>query len=159
FHQFGRTEAGGLAAMGFEPLPFFVTARRLGIPLHVLDGDRDVLDDDDEPPPGTDAEQRLLDLEAGLLTAALESREPVAAEPDEPDEPVRLESAPPVPSRTRIALLGLLPPLLGLGMLVRLAASPDLGNRIAAGCWGLVAIYRAVVTHRRCSTGSPTSFA
>ncbi len=149
FHKFGRTQAGELAEMGFEVLPFFITARRLGIPLHVLDGDHDVLDDDDEPPPGTDAEQRLLDLEAGLLAAVLESREAVAA------EPVRLESAPPVPSRRRIALVGVLPPLLALGMLVRLGTAPDLGNRIAAGCWALVGITGALVAHRRLLRTTP----
>ncbi|MFG2085847.1 hypothetical protein [Spirillospora sp. NPDC048824] len=90
FHRFGRTAVGGMTAMGLEPLAVFVTARRLGIPMHVLDGEStDLLDpaldealhipglDDDAPggsalPRDHAAEKRLLDQEAALLAAAHE---------------------------------------------------------------------------------------
>ncbi|WP_396450618.1 hypothetical protein [Actinomadura sp.] len=90
FHRFGRTAVGGLTAMGLEPLAVFVTARRLGIPMHVLDGEAtDLLDpaldealrasglEDDIPGSGPlprdhAAEKRLLDQEAALLAAAHE---------------------------------------------------------------------------------------
>ncbi|GLZ05922.1 hypothetical protein Acsp03_33880 [Actinomadura sp. NBRC 104412] len=95
-HKFGRTPIGTLDSMGFEPLPLFVTARRLGIPIHLLDGDAAELAE--APVPSGDgpgdlglprhqvAEQRLLDQEAKLLAAAHEPpRGPVAtAEPAEP---------------------------------------------------------------------------
>jgi len=154
FHKFGQTEVGELAELGFEPLPFFITARRLGIQLHVLDGDSDILDDDDDPPPGTDAEQRLLDQEAALLSAAHEEAEVRGAA-----EPVRLESAAPVPSRARTAVLGLLLPLLGLAMLLRITVveqvPPGLGGRIAAGLWTLVGLVGGLTAHRRLLRTTP----
>ncbi|HEX6472086.1 MAG TPA: hypothetical protein VF069_23540 [Streptosporangiaceae bacterium] len=70
FHKFGRVAVGELAELGFEPLPLFVTARRFGIPIHVLDADVSTFADDDEPAPGRVSEQRLLDQEAKLLAAA-----------------------------------------------------------------------------------------
>jgi hypothetical protein len=60
-----------------------------------------------------------------------------------------------VPGRTRIALIGVLPPLLALAMLVRLGISPDLGDRIAAGCWVLVGITGALIAHRRLLRAMP----
>lgn len=152
FHKFGRTELGDLDEMGFEALPFFITARRLGIPIHVLDGDRDVLDEDDAAPPGTEAEQMLLDQEADLLTALHEPVEPRG-------EPVRLESQPPVPSRTRTALVGLVVPLLTFTMVGRIAvdgaASVGFGGRLAAGCWTLAGIATAVAARRRLLRTTP----
>ncbi|MEU8797812.1 hypothetical protein [Spirillospora sp. NPDC048819] len=99
FHRFGRTAVGGMTAMGLEPLAVFVTARRIGIPLHVLDGESaDLLDpaldealripglDDDVPggsalPRDHAAEKRLLDQEAALLAAAHEPSLQVSPEP------------------------------------------------------------------------------
>ena len=42
FHRFGVTTTGPLTDMGFDALSFYMTARRLGIPLHIIDGDRTV---------------------------------------------------------------------------------------------------------------------
>ncbi|MGP4026530.1 hypothetical protein [Actinomadura sp. 3N407] len=104
FHRFGRTAVGGMTAMGLEPLAVFVTARRLGFPMHVLDGEStDLLDpaldealripglDDDLPggsalPRDHAAEKRLLDQEAALLAAAHEPALQASLEP--PGEPV-----------------------------------------------------------------------
>ena len=101
FHRFGRTAVGGMTAMGLEPLALFVTARRLGIPMYVLDGEAtDLLDpalDETLRIPGLDevvpgesalprdhaAEKRLLDQEAALLAAA---HEPSLQAPPEPPE-------------------------------------------------------------------------
>ncbi|MFB9834342.1 hypothetical protein ACFFNX_19350, partial [Actinoallomurus acaciae] len=81
FHRFGATVAGPLAEMGFDLLSFYVTARRLGITTHVIDGDRSLFEDDglpqeDEAPRalGRRAEQRLRDQEAALLAVAHEPR-------------------------------------------------------------------------------------
>ncbi|MFI6518570.1 hypothetical protein ACIBF1_23645 [Spirillospora sp. NPDC050679] len=170
FHKFGRTAVGGLTAMGLEPLAVFVTARRLGIPVHVLDGDAaDLLDPalpdavpvasaPDGPPLGdglgplpTDhaAERRLLDQEAALLAAA---HEPGAGDPGREAVPeVRLATPGPLPSRRRIATLGTLTGLLGVVMVLRIAAegAGDFGARLAAGCWALAAIAAIVATRRR----------
>ncbi|TDC61325.1 hypothetical protein E1200_29035 [Actinomadura sp. GC306] len=99
FHRFGRTAVGGMTAMGMEPLAVFVTARRLGIPVHVLDGEAtDLMDpaldeamripglDDDAPegsalPRDHAAEKRLLDQEAALLAAAHEPSDRPSAQP------------------------------------------------------------------------------
>jgi hypothetical protein len=70
FHKFGRVAIGELNDMGFEPLPLFVTARRFGVPIHVLDADASTFSDDDEPAPGRVSERQLLDQEAKLLAAA-----------------------------------------------------------------------------------------
>ncbi|MFC9976206.1 hypothetical protein ACFVH6_35460 [Spirillospora sp. NPDC127200] len=170
FHKFGRTAVGGLTAMGLEPLAVFVTARRLGITVHVLDGDAaDLLDPalpdavltasaPDGPPLGdglgplpTDhaAERRLLDQEAALLAAA---HEPGAGDPGREAVPeVRLATPGPLPSRRRIATLGTLTGLLGVVMVLRIAAegAGDFGARLAAGCWALAAIAAIVATRRR----------
>ena len=152
FHKFGRTEVGDLDEMGFEALPFFITARGLGIPIHILDGDRDALDEDDAAPPGNDAEQHLLDQEAELLTALHEPVEPRG-------EPVRLESQPPVPSRRRTALVGFVVPLLTFTMVGRVAlggaAAAGFGGRLAAGCWALAGTAVAVAARRRLLRTTP----
>ncbi|GAA3985159.1 hypothetical protein GCM10023085_79180 [Actinomadura viridis] len=107
-HRFGRTAVGTLDSMGMEPLPFFVTARRLGVPVHLLDGDAADLAEqagEEAPEPsGPDgaaadlglprhhaAEQRLLDQEAALLAAAHEP--PRRAPSPAPDLPA--QSPPP----------------------------------------------------------------
>ncbi|WP_433333100.1 hypothetical protein [Spirillospora sp. CA-294931] len=95
FHKFGRTAVGSLPSMGLEPLTVFVTARRLGIPVQLLDGDSAELAGQDlgDLLPGLDAdpeagastwrdhaaEQNLLDLEAELLAAAHEPPRAVKA--------------------------------------------------------------------------------
>ncbi|MEU8343250.1 hypothetical protein AB0C74_16260 [Spirillospora sp. NPDC048832] len=151
FHRFGRTAVGGMTAMGLEPLAVFVTARRLGIPMYVLDGEAtDLLDpaldealrasglEDDIPGSGPlprdhAAEKRLLDQEAALLAAAHEP----PAEPstdastessaggrrgrDRRTGEQRLATPEPLPSRRRIMLLGALTALLGAVMIVRIA--------------------------------------
>lgn len=105
FHKFGRTRVGELSQLGFEPAAFFVTARRLGLRVAMLDGDSTALSDgtdaprlagspiglpsdEEPPPPDRAAQQRLLDLEADLLGAAHEppvmarsARSPLAAGP------------------------------------------------------------------------------
>jgi hypothetical protein len=150
FHKFGRIEVGQLARMGFEPLTFFLTARRLGIPVHVLDGDRAVLVDDDAPPPGQVAERRLLDQEAELLTAV---HEPL----DSRGEPVRLESPQPVPGRVRTAALGALAAVLSLAMLVWVAVQGTVGftDRLATGCWALAGAGSLVLLRRRLLRAAP----
>ncbi|MFD0691871.1 hypothetical protein [Actinomadura fibrosa] len=174
FHRFGRTAVGGLTSMGFEPLTVFVTARRLGIPMHVLDGEAsDLLDpalDEALRVPGLDAdvpgngplprdnaaEKRLLDQEAALLSAAhepprAEEAEKTAEPASEDRKPVRLDTPAPLPSRRRIALLGTLTGLLGAGMVARIAAegAGGFGARLAAGCWALAAIAGVLGTRRR----------
>ncbi|MQY04289.1 hypothetical protein ACRB68_23400 [Actinomadura sp. RB68] len=160
-HRFGRTPAGPLAALGMEPLALFVTARRLGITVHVLDGDAaDLLDPalDEEPPvPGIGvgplprdhtAEKRLLDQEAELLAAAHEpAREDVRLDGD----PLVLASPAPVPSRRRITLAGALAGLLGTAMVARIAldGAPDFGARLAAACWAFAAITGVLAARRR----------
>ncbi|NVI86063.1 hypothetical protein HUX53_01910, partial [Actinomadura sp. BRA 177] len=164
FHRFGRTAVGGMTAMGLEPLAVFVTARRLGIPMHVLDGEAtDLLDpaldealrlsglEDDVPgggplPRDHAAEKRLLDQEAALLAAAYEP----PAEPSTDNTPAaagradeqRLDTPEPLPSRRRIMLLGALTALLGTVMIVRIAldGTSAFSARLAAGCWALAAL-------------------
>ncbi|WP_371942809.1 hypothetical protein [Actinomadura chokoriensis] len=175
FHRFGRTAVGGMTAMGLEPLAVFVTARRLGIPMHVLDGEAtDLLDpaldealrasglEDDIPGSGPlprdhAAEKRLLDQEAALLAAAYEPpAEPSTGGPPSrgrgrrPGEQ-RLDTPEPLPSRRRIMLLGALTALLGTMMIVRIAldGTSAFGARLAAGCWALAAIAGVLGTRRR----------
>ncbi|MGC4959575.1 hypothetical protein ACLQ2P_40800 [Actinomadura citrea] len=171
FHRFGRTAVGGMTAMGLEPLAVFVAARRLGIPMHVLDGEAtDLLDpaldealrvsglEDDVPgggplPRDHAAEKRLLDQEAALLAAAHEpppetpSRRAPRATPDEQ----RLATPEPLPSRRRIMFLGALTALLGAVMIVRIAldGTGEFGARLAAGCWALAAIGGVLAARRR----------
>src|SRR5690606_5105139 len=177
FHRFGRTAVGGLTAMGMEPLAVFVTARRLGIPVHVLDGEAtDLMDPaqdetmripglDDDVPEGSTlprdhaAEKRLLDQEAALLAAA---HDPSGEEPGEgaggEGRPAprggagqRLDTPEPLPSRRRIAALGALTALLGAIMIVRIAldGTGEFGARLAAGCWVLAAFTGVLVARRR----------
>ncbi|WP_245623109.1 hypothetical protein [Spirillospora albida] len=164
-HRFGRTAAGTLTGMGLEPLTVFVTARRLGIPMHVLDGEAaDLLDpaldealrvhglDEDVPsggplPRDTAAEQRLLDQEAALLAAAHEA----GVEPAVTAGDARLDAPAPVPGRRRIALLGALTALLGAVMVVRigLAGTGTFDARLAAAGWALAAMGALLLTRRR----------
>jgi hypothetical protein len=158
FHKFGRTEVGELTEMGFEQLPFFVTARRLDIPVHVLDGTGSVLDD--APSPGMGAEQLLLDREAELLGIGLESTAPGQALRQAAQSaagPLRLESVPPVPGRARTAALGALIALLGLTMVGRIALQGAAGfaDRLTAGCWALIAACGAVMAGRRFLRSAP----
>ncbi|HEV7932728.1 MAG TPA: hypothetical protein VGP70_10495 [Actinomadura sp.] len=150
FHKFGGTEAGRLAGMGFEPLTFFLTARRLGIPIHVLDGDSSALKDDESPQPGQGARQRLLDREAELLAAVHEPTEPRG-------EPVRLESARPEPGRGRTAALGALAALLSLAMIARIVLEGRFGftDRMTAGCWAVAGAVAVLAAWRRLSRTVP----
>jgi hypothetical protein len=95
-HKFGGTEIGRLAEMGFDRFSFFVTARRIGIPMHVLDGDQSVFDTEDaSAPPGRTLHRRLLAQEAELLTAVHQPRDPAGA-PDLSgvvDAPARTDAA------------------------------------------------------------------
>ncbi|SEG92367.1 hypothetical protein SAMN04489712_13329 [Thermomonospora echinospora] len=154
FHKFGRAPVGELAWMGFEPLAFYVTARRLGLPMRVLDGDAGRLADSglapaDRPSPDHTAEARLLAQEADLLAAAHEPR-PVLPERR---PPARLNAPPPVPGRARATALGVLVAVLGALMVARTAvdspAGPPLPARLAAAGWTLAALVALYATHRR----------
>ncbi|MBO2447384.1 hypothetical protein J4573_09830 [Actinomadura barringtoniae] len=175
FHKFGRNAVGELTAMGMEPLALFVTARRVGMPVHILDGEAaDLLDpaaDDADGPLTFDeaglsrdhaAEQRLLDQEAELLAAAHEPpRTTGTAEPADDDEAprpapaasgeLRLSSPAHLPSPRRIALFGALAGLLGATMIARIAVegADGFGPRLAAGCWALAATGAVLVARRR----------
>lgn len=171
FHRFGRTAVGGMTAMGLEPLAVFVTARRLGIPMHVLDGEAtDLLDpaldealrvsglEDDVPgggplPRDHAAEKRLLDQEAALLAAAHEppAGTPAGSASRRARDEQRLDTPEPLPSRRRIVLLGALTALLGGVMIVRIAVdgTGEFGARLAAGCWALAAIGGVLAARRR----------
>ncbi|GAA2436104.1 hypothetical protein GCM10010191_58640 [Actinomadura vinacea] len=160
-HKFGRTAVGSLDSMGMELLPFFVTARRIGIPFQLLDGDAAELADAAGADPGavpdeamalglprhSVAEQRLLDQEARLLAAA---HEPAEDGPQKTGE-ARLATPEPLPSRRRIALLGALSGALGAVMVVRIAVegAGGFGARLAAGCWALAAITGMLAARRR----------
>ncbi|MXQ64724.1 hypothetical protein GQ466_11810 [Actinomadura rayongensis] len=170
FHKFGRTAAGPLATLGMEPIALFVAARRLGIPVHVLDGDSaDLLDPaaDESPrfptgdtvltglgplPRDQAAEQRLLDQEARLLAAAHEPA--TVPDPERGARPVRLASPAPRPSRRRIVVLGVLAALIGVAMVARVAVdgADAIGDRIAAGCWALMASAAGLLARRRLLT-------
>jgi len=142
FHKFGRTAVGDLTAMGFEPLPFYVTARRLGLPVRVLDEDGgrslDHL-----------AEQRLAAQEAELLAAAHEPRRL----PEERREPTRLSAAPPGPGRRRVGLLCALMGVLAALVVARTAladpAGPGLTGRLTAAGWTLVGAIALHAAYRR----------
>nr|WP_246007182.1 hypothetical protein [Actinomadura pelletieri] len=172
FHRFGRTAVGGMTSMGLEPLAVFVTARRLGIPVHILDGEAtDLLDpalDDALGVPGLDdgdpvgsalprdhaTEKRLLDQEAALLAAAHEPppTETVSAAAGAGSGGAqRLDTPEPQPSRRRIVLLGALTALLGAIMIGKIAAdgTGEFGARLAAGCWALAAIFGVLAARRR----------
>ncbi|TYB46112.1 hypothetical protein [Actinomadura chibensis] len=170
FHRFGRTAVGGLTTMGLEPLAVFVTARRLGIPMHVLDGEAsDLLDpaldealtvpglDDDVPGGGTlprdhAAERRLLDQEAALMAAAHEpSIRAGGPSARGTGGGQQLDTPEPLPSRRRVVVLGALTALLGAVMIIRIAVdgTSAFGARLAAGCWALAAIAGVLAARRR----------
>ncbi|MEW2356300.1 hypothetical protein [Spirillospora sp. NPDC029432] len=177
FHKFGRASVGTLDSMGMEPLPFFVTARRLGIPIQLLDGDSADLagppgegrlgelgvtspGHEDDPasvtlrlPRHHTAERRLLDQEARLLAAA---HEPPGEAPGRRAKAVRLATPAPLPSRRRIALLGGLSALLGAFMIARIAVegTDGFGARLAAGCWALAAVAGVLAARRRLLTST-----
>ncbi|GLW63872.1 hypothetical protein Arub01_21160 [Actinomadura rubrobrunea] len=161
-HRFGRAPVGALDALGLEPLTVFVTARRLGIPVFLLDGSVSGLTNDDRgkgaPVSGDDlglprhhvAEQRLLDQEAALLAAAHEPSRDGAA-PSAAGEETRLASPAPVPGRGRTALLGALAGLLGVTMIAHIAVegTARFDQRLAAGCWAVVALAGVAGARRR----------
>ncbi|MEV0403875.1 hypothetical protein [Actinoallomurus sp. NPDC050550] len=159
FHKFGSTAAGTLTEMGFEPLTFYMTARRLGITTHVIDGDRSVFDEGDLPSEedapralGRRAEQRLRDQEATLLAVAHEPH-PAAL-----TTPTTLDTA--VTGRRRSVALGILLSLLALTMLVRSAFDGGLGfgDRLMGGLWAVVGAVAVLGARRRRLTGAPLSW-
>jgi hypothetical protein len=163
FHRFGVTAAGSLEEMGFDPLSFYLTARRLGITTHVIDGDRSVFEDDDLPPDedepralGRRAEQRLRDQEAALLARA---HEPRAARRTDTG---RLTTA--GTGRRRTTAAGFLISLLSLMMVIRVAltsgsgAAPAFGGRLTGGLWALVGGIALVAARRRRLVGAPLSW-
>ncbi|WP_433180424.1 hypothetical protein [Actinoallomurus sp. CA-150999] len=159
FHKFGSTAAGTLTEMGFDPLTFYMTARRLGITTHVIDGDRSVFDDGDLPSEedapralGRRAEQRLRDQEATLLAVAHEPH-PAAL-----TAPTTLDTA--VTGRRRSVALGILLSLLALTMLVRSAFDGGLGfgDRLMGGLWAVVGAVAVLGARRRRLTGAPLSW-
>ncbi|GGV32540.1 hypothetical protein GCM10010182_65400 [Actinomadura cremea] len=165
FHRFGRSAVGATASLGLEPIALFATARRLGIPLHLLDGEAgDLLDPaveealrvpglDDGPasvgalPRDHAAEKRLLDQEAALLAAAHEPGE----HPPRHGGEVRLDTPAPLPSRRRITVLGALTGVLGAVMIARIAVegTSAFGARLAAACWAVAAIAGLLAARRR----------
>ncbi|RAY15507.1 hypothetical protein DPM19_06790 [Actinomadura craniellae] len=152
FHKFGRVSLGKLTRLGFDPASFFVTARRLGIPIHVLTGDA-AGTEDGTPPPDRAAERRLLDLEADLLAAA-HTLEPA---PAGPGAPVELASMPTEPSPGRVAALGVLAGLLaGIGLVRAALTGPlDLADRITAGCWAAAGLLVVLLTQRWLARHTP----
>jgi hypothetical protein len=159
FHRFGATVAGPLADMGFDTLTFYVTARRLGVTTHVIDGDRSVFEDDNLPPEdetpralGRRAEQRLRDQEAALLAVAHEPR--AAARTDAG----RLSTAATAWRRTTV--LGVIVTLLSLMMVVRTALEGGLefGGRLMSGLWALAGGVALLAARRRRLRGAPLSW-
>jgi hypothetical protein len=159
FHRFGVTTPGSLVDMGFDPLTFYITARRLGITTHVIDGDRSVFDDDGLPPEdeapralGRRAEQRLRDQEAALLAVAHEPR------PAERTGTVRLSTV--VSAWRRTTALALLVALLALTMLARTAVEGglDFGTRLMGGLWALTGGVALFTARRRRLAGAPLTW-
>ncbi len=160
FHRFGVTVAGSLADMGYDPLTFYITARRLGITTHVIDGDRSVFDDDEEPLEddeapraiGRRAEQRLRDQEAALLAVA---HEPSLAGRS---GAVRLTTV--VPGRRRTTAIGILLALFALMMLARtaLVGGLDFGTRLMGGLWALAGGVALFTVRRRRLSGAPLTW-
>ncbi len=157
FHRFGVTTAGTLADMGFDPLTFYITARRLGITTHVIDGDRSVFDDDDVPLDddempraiGRRAEQRLRDQEAALLAVAHEPN-PVGR-----TGVVRLSTV--MTGWRRATAIGVLFALLALTMLARsaLIGGLDFGTRLMGGLWALTGGVALLSARRRRLSSAP----
>ncbi len=156
FHLFGVTTTGSLADMGFDALSFYMTARRLGIPIHIIDGDRTVLDDGEMPAEdgaprtlGRRAEQRLRDQEAALMAAA--------HEPHPAEVTTSADLGNDVSGRRRIVALGFLVALLSLTMLARTAVegSLGLGARLMGGVWAAAGGVALVAARRRRLTSAP----
>ncbi len=159
FHRFGVTVAGSLAEMGFDPLTFYVTARRLGITTHVIDGDRSVFEDEGLPPEdetpralGRRAEQRLRDQEAALLAVAHEPRRPARTDAG------RLATTATAWRRTTV--VGLLVTLLSLTMVARIALGGGLafGSRLMGGLWALAGGVALLAARRRRLTSAPLTW-
>lgn len=162
FHRFGVTVAGSLPDMGFDPLTFYVTARRLGVTTHVIDGDRSVFEDQDLPPEdeapralGRRAEQRLRDQEAALLAVAHEPRATGRT------DAAQLGSV--VTGRRRVTALGLLLTLLALTMMVRTtlaagSAAPGFGDRTMGGLWALAGGAALFAARRRRLASAPLTW-
>lgn len=159
FHRFGVTVAGSLPDMGFDPLTFYITARRLGITTHVIDGDRSVFEDGVLPPEeeapralGRRAEQRLRDQEAALLAVAHEPRATGRTDTG------RLNTA--ATGRRRTTALGVLVTLLAVTMITRTAVEGGLafGGRLLGGLWALAGGIALVAARRRYLTNTPLTW-
>jgi hypothetical protein len=159
FHRFGVTVAGSLAEMGFDPLTFYVTARRLGITTHVIDGDRSVFEDENLPPEdeapralGRRAEERLRDQEAALLAVAHEPRSVVRTDAG------RLSTT--TTAWRRTTALGALVTLISLAMVARTALEGGLefGSRMMGGLWALAGGVALLAARRRLLTGAPLTW-
>jgi hypothetical protein len=159
FHRFGVTVAGSLADMGFDPLTFYVTARRLGITTHVIDGDRSVFEDESLPPEddapralGRRAEQRLRDQEAALLAIVHEPR--TAGRTDAG----RLSTT--ATAWRRTTTVGFLVTLVSLTMVIRIALEGGLefGSRLIGGLWALAGGVALIVARRRRLAGAPLTW-
>src|SRR4051812_19668759 len=158
FHRFGVTVAGSLPEMGFDPLTFYVTARRLGITTHVIDGDRSVFEDDNLPPEdeepralGRRAEERLRDQEAALLAVAHEPRVAVRTDAG------RLATT--ATAWRRTTALGVLVTLLALTMVARTALGGlEFGSRMMGGLWALAGGVAVLAARRRRLKGAPLTW-
>lgn len=159
FHRFGVTTVGSLAEIGFDLLTFYITARRLGITTHVIDGDRSVFEDDNLPPDdeapralGRRTEQRLRDQEAALLAIAHEPRITGRADIG------RLSAT--VPGWRRTTVLGVLVTLLSLTMVARTAIDGGLsfGSRLVGGLWALAGGVALVAARRRRLMNAPLTW-
>ncbi|MCD0447687.1 hypothetical protein LO762_00530 [Actinocorallia sp. API 0066] len=144
-HKFGTTQLGTLPEMGFEPHAFFVTARRLGIPIRVVDSDF---------APDLDEEQDYLDVEAALMSAVVEPSTPSG-------EPVKLASQGDGPARLRAALLGGTAVTLAWLMVVVSAVQglETMSARFGAGLWALGGALAALGVRRRLRRTAPVTWA
>lgn len=140
-HKFGTTQLGTLPEMGFEPHAFFVTARRLGLQIRIVDS---------EFAPDLDEEQDYLDVEAALMSAVMEPSAPAG-------EPVTLSSVPVTPSRVRAAAFSGAAVTLAWLMVVAaaLGGAPSLGERFGAGLWALAGSAALLATRRRLRRTAP----
>lgn len=134
-HKFGTTQLGTLPEMGFEPHAFFVTARRLGLVIRVVDGDF---------APDPDEEQDYLDVEASLMAAVVEPAETRG-------EPVVLTSRLQRSARLRLVLLGGAAVALAWLMVVLAAVqgTPTPASRFGAGLWALAGSVVLLAMRRR----------
>ncbi len=140
-HKFGTTQVGMLPDMGFEAKAFFITARRLGIELRMVDSDF---------APDPVEEQEFLDVEASLMVAVME---PAVLTGD----PVRLESTAPGPGRTRTAVFGIVFALFAALMIIgtAYAGAHSFPARLGAACWVLVGTGALLATRRRLRRTTP----